>query len=172
MLPSDAEIEDAAAILARLQPGFLPPAVFQQLARLSVVSILELVPLRVNSERGTIEVFLLARDDSDPVWPGMLHTPGSVIRPTDVGNGLEAVLQRLFATELAIEPVPMHFVTTILHDSGRGAESAQIYWAELTETPQAGSYYPVDALPESFIASQHDFLGLAVAAYDEAKRAA
>jgi hypothetical protein len=142
--------------LKRLIPGKLPYEIFLQIARLSVSAIVELVPLMGTSSG--VQVLLTRRPDDDRYWPGMLHTPGTVIRPDDVSY--EYALQRiltdeLFGVEIIGAPV---FCKNILHRVARGTESAAIYYVELTSRPSLGSMHDVDHLPDNVIDTQLEMI--------------
>jgi hypothetical protein len=157
-LPSNEEIAQAASVLARLQPGFLPKEIFEQYTRLCTTPIVELVPLRQST--AGVEVLLLKRPADDPVWPNMLHTPGTVLRSTDVAGGLELALRRIYESELQITPQrePV-FSGTIFHQVDRGAELASVYWLDLTDqTVEAGTWYSLSDLPDNLVASQLEFI--------------
>lgn len=159
------EYTDIAEGLSRLEPGFLPFEIFHQVARLAVLPIVEIVPLRTTAD-GTVEVLLLEREASDPLFAGQLHTPGCVVLATDKPGSFETAFQRLMLGELqgvrTNEPV---YVTQLLHHSGRGMESTHVYWIEVYGEPTAGAFYHVDNLPTNFMPSQLDFLPQAVASY-------
>lgn len=170
---SEFEIQTAAGLLARLEPGFLPYPIFEQIARLVALPILEIIPLRTNAE-GNTEVLLIERPGDDALFAGLLHTPGTVIRATDLGQGggtrwpaLDRVLQdELEGTEVG-DP---YFVGSMLHTSKRGAEQAQLYWVEVRGEPKVGSFYPVAALPDNLMESQRDFIVQAVQSFEAFKR--
>lgn len=150
--------QSAASYLATLTPGKLPLSIFIEVARLTVTPIIELVPLR-HRETG-LEVLLLERPEDDPIWAGQLHTPGTVVRASDRKGSFAEAFDRLLEGELAGaerlgDPV---FVTTRFHDVQRGAELAHIYTVELAESGEAGSFYPVKALPSRLVASQKEFI--------------
>lgn len=170
---TDPEINQTAELLARIPAGFLPFPVFRQVARLAVFSIVEVVPMRIRD--GQVEVLLLKRgeekQDWPELWPGILHTPGTVIRPTDeLGSYKEAfrrILQdELHAVELVSEP---GYVYNLLHHNKRGTESAQVFIVEVVGEPKVGAFYPADHLPNNIMLSQLDFIPTAVAAFKRAK---
>jgi hypothetical protein len=163
--PTSQALARVVTTLAKLRPGFLPFPLFQEFARLMVLPIVELVPLR-KSMNGDIEILLLPRDDTDPIWPDQLHVPGTVVRATD--NTVAECLNRLVLGELidGSYSIPT-FATNILHDSGRGKESSQVYWVEVTKEPTIGSFYPYRNLPSRVVQSQLDFLSLAVEHYEK-----
>jgi ADP-ribose pyrophosphatase YjhB (NUDIX family) len=156
-IPDD-EIKVTENILKKLEPGFLPLPIFHQVTRLTTTPIVEFVPLRQNDNK--IEVLLLKRPNNDPVWPGMLHTPGTVIRATD---SLEVAFKRILTKELGGASIEQpSFVTHILHHSGRGMELSLIYWIELTESMSDGVFYDSDEMPDLLVQSQLDFIPAAV----------
>lgn len=157
---TDDEIRQTTELLGKLQPGFLPYPIFEQLARLVALPILELVPYRLVD--GRIEILLLERPSDDRFWPGLLHTPGTVIRATDLDEqnySLQAAFERLVRDELGdVELGAPMFVASLLHESKRGVEQAQVYCAELLEEPKVGKLFAVQELPANLIAGQYDFI--------------
>jgi hypothetical protein len=155
------KIIDLSNALRELEPGFLPYRLFEQIARLIALPILEFIPLRL-MESG-IEVLLIGRPDDDPFWPGLLHTPGTVIRATDIAEADEQTnwpaFKRIGEDELHDTEIgPPHYVGSLLHKSKRGAEQAQLYWVEVVGEPKVGTFYPVDALPIELMDSQVAFI--------------
>lgn len=149
---TDEEIAQAANILSRLEAGFLPFPIFIQAARLVVLSIIELVPLRFGAN-GAVEVLLLPRATDDVLWPGMTCTPGTVVRPTDSQENYREAFERIFKDELKIstaaEPV---YVGHLYHRTRRGSESARIHYVELAQAP-TGQFFDVEHLPDTTIES-------------------
>jgi hypothetical protein len=168
------EITSVAGLLARFDPGFLPYPIFEQIGRLVVFPILEIVPLRKNAAGG-IEVLLLERTPDYPaIFDGMLHTPGTVIRATDVNRktGTWPALERIIADELNGTQVGNpYYVGSILHASKRGAEQAQVYWVEVQDKPKIGRFYGVDILPENLMDSQRNFIKQSVESFRTHKAA-
>lgn len=161
------EERELARLLKQLEPGFLPYHIFVQIARLVVMPIIEFVPLRFH--KGRVEVLLLERGADDPIWPNMLHTPGTVIRATDTEKKIYLAFQRILIDELEGTAVTSpQYVGSILHKSRRGVEHAQVYWVEVTGQPKVGKFYPVDDLPEDLIQSQPRFIREAVRNYRQA----
>lgn len=162
----DADIRQTAEQLKKLPAGFVPYPIFEQIARIVALPILEIIPLR-RADDGRTEVLLIERAADDPLWPGALHTPGTVIRATDVHTGETPqnwqALERVLRDELMDTKVgPPQYVGSLLHESKRGVEQAQLYWVEvLDETPKAGAFYDVNDLPAKLIDSQTRFIQLA-----------
>ena len=160
---SNEDIQKTADLLKQLEPGFLPYPVFEQIARLVALPIVEFIPLRKIEDK--IEVLLIARPDNDALWPGLLHTPGTVVRATDFGaeTPMWAPYQRIIHDELHdIELGAPQYVGSLLNKSKRGAEQAQIYWIEVLGEPKEGKFYPVDNLPIDLMDSQKTFIAEAV----------
>jgi hypothetical protein len=159
------EIQQTADLLSKLEPGFLPYPVFEQVARLVALPIIEVIPLR-KSPDGQAEVLLIERPDDDPLFAGALHTPGTVIRATDVhkpGMHNWPAFERVIQEELkGTEVSPPQYVGSMFHASKRGAEQAQLYWVEVKSEPKVGRFYDVNNLPSELIESQRDFITLAV----------
>jgi hypothetical protein len=79
---SDDEAAQAAKILSKLTPGTIPSSIFHAIARLMALAIVELIPLRTTAG-GVVEILLIPRGATDPIWPGQLHVPGTVVRSSD-----------------------------------------------------------------------------------------
>ena len=160
---TDDYIQQTAALLKQFEPGFLPYPVFEQVARLVALPIVEFIPLR-KTDTG-IEVLLIARPHDDVLWPDLLHTPGTVVRATDFGTEATVwppfsriIHDELLDTELG-QP---QYVGSLLNKSKRGVEQAQIYWVEVLGDPKVGTFYPVTNLPSTLMDSQKTFIAEAV----------
>ncbi len=152
---SSEELNQAVAILHKFPPGFLPFNLFLQIARLVMLPTYELVPLRQTG--GGVEVLLLKRMPDDPLWPGQLHIPGTVMRATD--NSLEAAYNRIKQDELHNTSLSQAvYVKDELHKSKRGSEFAKIYWAKVEAEPKIGTFYQVNNLPSILIEGQAEFI--------------
>lgn len=158
---SDDEIKTLTSLLAKLEPGVLPPPVFYQFARLSVTPIIEIVPLHY--QLGEIDVLLIPRDQNDPIWPGKLHVPRTVIRANDSAT---SPFERILSGELLDTPASKPiFSKSIIHHSGRGMEATQIYIVEIAGQANVGQFYNVKKLPGNLLESQMDFIPAAVETY-------
>jgi len=165
---TEAEQKQLVNLLAKLNPGFYPYDIFIQLARLVTFSIIEFVPLRRNN--GATEILLLERESNDDIWPGEVHTPGTVVRPTDNLDNSYLAFQRIRNDELKGTPVTEgHWVGNIFHHSKRGAEQAQVFWVEVLGEPKVGKFYSVTKLPDNLIESQKGFIMQAVRSFEKVK---
>jgi hypothetical protein len=159
---NDEYIKQLSEMLSGLEPGFLPFPLFEQIARIMTLPVIEFVPLRINNDK--VEVLLIPRPDDDAYWPGMLHTPGTVIRATDINEQEDnkKTFKRLIHDELKdTEMSPPHYVESILNSSKRGTTQAQIYWVEVLGEPKVGTFYSLHNLPEGFIKLQENFINMA-----------
>lgn len=162
------EQDQLTQLLKKLEPGFLPYDIFVQIARLTVLSIIEFVPLRLCD--GTVEVLLLNRTVDDPIWPNELHTPGTVIRPTDNSGEIYKAFERIRIDELqGTEISSGYFVGTILHPSKRGMENAQVFWVEVIGEPKIGQFYSEAQLPDNLMESQKKFIQQAIKSFKAVK---
>lgn len=159
---SPKEIQQVKDLLAKLQPGLLPYDIFHAIMRLVVASIIEIVPLRTTNSK--TEVLLYERPSDDPAWPRQLHTPGTVLRPTD--SSIQQAIERVLHDELAGTEVSAPvFAGNLLHRQARGTEAAQIFWVEVQGEAKNGQWHDIQNLPAAFIKTQQDFLPIAVKHY-------
>jgi hypothetical protein len=157
---SEAEV---AGALSNLQPGVLPFDIFHAIARLMVMPIIEVVPLRRGPE-GRVEILLLKREANDPVWPRQLHVPGTVVRASDEAGSFRDALTRVLEGELKqVEVGEPVLVKNILHHSGRGMEASQVFWVEVRGEAGKREFYDAEHLPDTIVKSQLDFIPDAIA---------
>ncbi len=156
------EVSTLVELLNKCEVGNLNPDVFVAIDRLTVTPGVEFIPLRrVGNE---IQALLIPREATDKVWPGMLHTPGSIFRPTD--QNINDVFERLFKGELGLKQSANPTYVDFNYGHGkRGAGLGIEYIIELIEKPEVGEYYNVETLPDNFIPDQQDMLNRAVQAY-------
>ena len=163
---TQSEINTAVDILKKLEPGFLPFEIFHQVARLYVTPIIEIVLLRKN-EKGEICTIVLQREEDDPVWPGKVHTPGTVLRATDAEGDFADAFSRIIKKELGnleIEFGP-EFVSYEFHQVGRGREIALVFFVVYSGEAKCGTEVKVDALPDNIVDTQLKFIKKAVDAF-------
>ncbi len=160
--PTLEEILLAADILSRLPEGkSLNRILFTEIARLVTSPIIEFVPLKIID--GKINILLIPRESDDPLWPSMLHTPGTAVRPSD--KSLEDSFSRLLDHELGdINVSSLDYAGMQLHHTDRGNDLAHIFYGEV-DGVSSGTYYPVNALPDNIIASQLPMIKAVVGEY-------
>jgi hypothetical protein len=167
---NDDEAQAIANSLRQFEPGFLPYPIFEQIARIVALPIIEFVPLRTRN--GKSQVLLIRRPNNDPIFPNMQHTPGTVIRATDLESGNHnnwPAFERILHDELLDTKVgEPHYAGSMFHASKRGAEQAQIYWIEVLEEPKVGEFFDVVSLPDGLMESQLKFIKLAASSYESA----
>src|ERR1035437_7368922 len=112
-------------LLSKCIPGKLSIGVFSAIARLTVSPAVEVIPLR-QTEHG-VEVLLIERSSRDPVWPLMLHTPGTILRPTD--TTLDDGFKRIFNGELVIDIEDTNFIGISFGNGMRGVGVGIEYWS-------------------------------------------
>lgn len=157
--------EVALAELRAVDVGLLPEDLFIELARLTVLSTVEVVCLRQGAVG--IEVLLTQRAETDPFWAGQWHSPGSIVRPTDSAGSYVDGFKRILSGELGLynwsEPV---FVGTYFWHAKRGSAVSLVHWLDVTETIMpVGAFFPVTALPENTIVDMDKVIVMAANAY-------
>jgi len=127
--------ELAASCLERLEPGLQPLPLFVQLARLVVMSTVEIVPFKPADENP--KVLLAKRPDDDMWWPGQWHIPGTVLLPTDDATDVhdfDTPTDRLFKNEFhdsVIKTGNVNVFDAQRRSGGRGAEQTVFGWANI-----------------------------------------
>ena len=156
---TDEEIKHTVTSLRKLEPGFLPKDIFNEVARLSVLTAVEIVPLKMD-QANKVQVLLLKRGEDDPFWKGMLHTPGAIIIASDRVGTFEDAINRVIQKELLSSPhigSPVFTeVINIQHEIGRA--NCLVHWLEMTDEPKIGEYYYTDELPDNLISSQIEMI--------------
>jgi hypothetical protein len=164
------EIQTVTQLLAKLEPGFLPFEIFHAITRLVATPIIEVVPLRHNTDGG-VDILLLRRDNNDPVWPNKLHIPGTVVRASDSNKNFDEAFERILSGELnGVTADRPTFVKNLIHHSGRGMEVSQIYWIEIVGQPSTGQFYNVKELPADLVESQMDFIPAAIQHFNDTEK--
>lgn len=144
----------AADCLAQLEPGRQPLPLFTQISRLSVLSILEVVPFKADSDESP-KVFLPRRKPDDPWWPNLLHVPGGVILPDDKCSAPDdyvAPAKRIIREdsdgELVIVGGNIHMVGIRRGTDVRGSAQGSFGWSEVeaasAKTNPASEQYMFD----------------------------
>jgi hypothetical protein len=178
------EVATVSQLLGRLEPGFLPLPIFLAVARLVTTVTLEFVAIR--QREGKVEVFMTKRPDDDAHWPGLWHFTGSVVRSTDVTEGLGAdyspVFQRIIKDEFAGrakligEPT---YVTTNFWTGARGVEYTPVFFVEAdssdlseeNDRQDGGRFFAIDEIPENTVSHHKVLLPLVVEAFLKSKQA-
>lgn len=172
-------------ILGKLDPKELPPRLFHAVERITALTAIETVFLR--ERKGQLEVLLLKRSDNDLYYPGMWHSPGSILRGDDdperariTGNSFEILklkgflinywkpFLRILDGELGVWFAQSpKFVGTMLYATPRGLEHGVVFLCECDREPKKGTWYSLDRLPENMVAHHHELIRTAVDAFLE-----
>ncbi len=155
------EINQVVNILSKLEPGYLPQEIFYQFTRLYVTPIIELVPIR-KTDTGEIRVLTIEREADDPHWPGLIHTPGTVLRAND--ESVENALNRIQNKELKgmmfeIKPIFVHYD---FHRVNRGMELALVYVTEYSKSIEGSVEVDPANFPENLVDTQINFIQKAI----------
>lgn len=154
--------------LSTLEPGKLPLGVFNQVARLTVTPVVEIVPFFKNSE-GEYEVLLLQRGADDALWANQYHVPGTIVLATDTPGSFSSAIDRIVTTKLGgYSPGQTFFVDIQLCHVSRGMEVAIIFSVEITTYPGDSVLFDPRALPENMIEGQAEFIRAALRNYQNA----
>jgi hypothetical protein len=148
--PTSEEIEFAANVLSRLPAGFQPLPIFEQVARITALSNVEIIPFYKNPADQTIQVILFKRETSDKHWPDLWHTPGAILLCTDkLEPYYNDALQRIVEGEMknpTIKGQPVCFGERAF-DTARGRVISKIFWMEITSY-KAGKPFALNNIPE------------------------
>ncbi len=169
--PSEEELRTAADIISRLpRNGLWPPELFYEVAGRVVMPIVEVVPVR-DSDHST-QILLLRRPADDPNWPGKLHTPGTVLRPTDLdADGLGSAFERIANDELGVPfPATPQSVGFDFHRVNRGPEMANVFVVDMGGIDITnGEWHDANNLPDDIVDTQKGFISDAVQAFERSK---
>ena len=152
------EINSIVTGLQKLTPGFLPLAIFLELARLCVIATVEMAPIFI-AENKEIFVLMTKRFDDDPFWPGKYHLPGSVIRPTDEpADSLKDALGRVIKEELAgveVAEDPVFVKYMFRQVPPRNKEMTLLHYVILKDKISDYEFFNVKELPEPEMVPTH-----------------
>lgn len=146
---TELEISQTVSNLSKLKPGFLPYEIFKQICRLTTASTVVLL-LFANIENEK-KVLMIPRDLDDEFWPGIYHTPGGILRSTDVN--IETALNRILNVELNEMNLdnPPEFFKFYFKPTKRGRELTLAYRANLTGTEYPGKLFALNEIKEEII---------------------
>lgn len=133
---SPTELAELAALcLEKLEPGRQPLPLFTQLARLVVMSTVEVVPFKQTS--AVPKVLLSKRPDDDLWWPGQWHLPGTVLLPTDNAANVhdyDTPVERLLKDEFEgsiVKSGDLNIFDAQRRSGPRGAEQTVFGWTAI-----------------------------------------
>lgn len=158
---------DLVSSLAALKPGKLPLEIFNQVARLTVTPVVEIVPF-YRDEGGELKVFLLQRGENDILWAGMYHVPGGIVLATDAPGSFSDALQRILDSKLAsYQPTTPKLIDTQLCKVSRGTEVAIVYMVLLLTVPDETLLFDPENLPSNLIEGQAEFVQAALEQFEK-----
>lgn len=160
------EINLAASLLAKLQPGYLPEPLFDQITRLVVCSTIVVVVCKKTPQG--LQVLLCKREGDKPgnrTWPGHWHLPGTMLRPSDKAGDYSDAFNRLLQGELGstIPQSSLHFIRTAFAQTKRGHEHTSLHYLVIdTDEPLQGQFFPLNQLPKPLIEHEVPYIQEAV----------
>lgn len=149
--------------LAELEPGRLPLGVFNQIARLTVTPVVEVVP--IYNDNGAPRVMLYRRPDDDQHWPNQYYVPGTILNAQDQPGDLRDAFSRVLGKLGALETTEPVFADNILCKVARGTELALVHWTELLTRPEDDMLFDPSGLPADMIEGHNDFVIMALTSY-------
>jgi len=155
---SQEEVTALTTELKKLPQGYLPEPIFNQVARIAALTAIEFIPLRKNND--TVEVLLFRRASDDPFWPSLLHTPGTIVRASDVS--FDDAYNRLFTDELNSISLPVEFFGNEMMLNNRGRAVVFKYIVDVTDIQTSGDFYAINSLPEDLLAEHRVMIKEAV----------
>lgn len=133
---SSGDDELAISILNKWTGGPLSIGLFTVLAKITPQYCIETVVMRMHNSK--IQCLLVTRDSADPVWPGMIHSPGSALRAADYDrrdkNPLMGPVERVQNNEIMLKFIgDPEFVGMDYYRTRRGPEVVHIFLAQVPE---------------------------------------
>ncbi len=122
------------AMLARVNNwSVIPHELFEALLKARVAVALEMVLIARDPEGGDAWVYMTRRPDNDPHYAGLLHVPGSILRPNE---DIIDVARRLREKELGFRlPGRLVFVDLHMNHDTRGSCLGLIYLGDVGVLP-------------------------------------
>lgn len=160
------ELPNITEMLAKLTPGNLSLDIFNQVARLTVTPVVEIVPF-YRDEGGKLKVFLLQRGENDVLWAGMYHVPGGIVLATDTPGSFSDALRRVLDSKLeTYQPTTPKIVDTQLCKVSRGTEVAIVYTVLLSTAPDDALLFDPENLPSNIIEGQTEFIKVSLERFE------
>lgn len=160
------EIDQVVAILGKIDPlSSLPQELFYAIMRIISNPVVEIVPWRVNPEKNSKEILFIRRAETDPTWPGKLHTPGVIVRPSD-GADYTNCIKRIARDELGnVEWEKLNFLLITIGGDVRGHGMGVAFAMKLlssVDMSKYGVWSPLGQFPDNCIQEQIPWLTKAI----------
>lgn len=162
-------------LLKKWKGGPLSDSLFTALAQMLPMPCVESIVLR--NVNGRTECLLTPRPENDPIWPGFIHSPGSVLRAMDfrrpdgvaVNGPFERVQEKEIMNKFEYPPI---FVGIHTHLGARGPEVLLIHFTSISKQailPAGSLWADIDSLLElqNFIKHQHPGILMAAKKFNE-----
>lgn len=162
----ESEIEQVVAILGKIDPQSpLPQKLFYAVMRVISNPVVEIVPWRVNPETNGKEILFTRRTATDPTWPGKLHTPGVIVRPSD-GADYTNCIKRVARDELGNAAwEKLNFLMIVMGGDVRGHGMAVAFAMKIpssVDMSKYGEWAPLGKFPDNCIQEQIPWLTKAI----------
>lgn len=159
---TESDIDQVVAVLDKIDPQFpLPQKLFYAIMRTISSPVVEIVPWRVNPQTNGKEILFTRRSDNDPTWPGKLHTPGVIVRPSD-GDSYINSIRRIARDELGnVVWERLSFLLITMGGDVRGHGLGVAFAMKIPSAIDMGKYgewYPLGEFPDNCIQEQIPWL--------------
>jgi hypothetical protein len=136
--------EEVTRFMSLLEPGREPEGVWLQGLRLHAVATFEAIPYRITD--GKIQVYMIKRPATDPLFSNTFHTPGTMCSGSD--NTLEDAFQRLKTDELSELKIDNpEQIEAFYRVSPRGNEAVFMHLVKVFEGGNPENWYDADNIP-------------------------
>jgi hypothetical protein len=131
-----ADEKQLTEILKKWKGGALSDSLFTSLAQMLPMPCVESIVFR--KVKGRTECLLTPRPENDPIWPGFIHSPGSVLRAIDFrrpdGVAVNGPFERVQKNEIMNKfEYPPIFVDIHTHLGARGPEVLLIHFTSISK---------------------------------------
>lgn len=152
--------EEIAKAENSFEPGRVPEAIWYEHLRLNAVVTVEITPYKIVN--GKIMVYMEMRPQTDRYYPGLYHTPGTMVNGNDIS--LEMAIDRVKSKEIGtfitgdVEQIAAYFRKT-----PRGNEGVFQYLLQVYEGGNTENWFDVEDLPQNTIPAHKEMIALSVA---------
>lgn len=144
-------VQDTVDALAKESPGQIPLEIFNEIARLTVVPVVEVIMISQG------KIFLLKRPTDDKYWPDQYCLPGKILSPSG-HSSIEDYITEICHRFGVPDGDKAHFSGAKLYKTKRGTELAVVYQVEAqdpNDLKNKGSLIAIRDLEEINVISEH-----------------